>query len=67
MSREILSNIKGIESYQAWKKKDFAVHSILISLMDDNFILEYHQYPTTHETWIVLKRKFEGTIVNKLK
>ena len=51
----------------AWKKNNSLAHITLLSCMQDDLLIEYEVYQTTHEMWKVLKEKYGVLSAMKLR
>jgi len=58
---------RDLEAYQAWKKKNSIAHITLLSCMQDDLMCEFESYDTAQAMWVVLKDKFGGTSITKLR
>ena len=58
---------RDLEAYNAWKRKNSIVRITLLSSMENDVMREYQKYAMDIELWAVLKERFGGTSLAKLR
>ena len=55
------------ETYETWKRKTSLARITLLTSMDDDVMHEFRRYINAKDIWSVLKAKFKGTSITKLR
>ena len=58
---------RGLETFEAWTKKDRRTRYIMLNSMHDDLIGEFENFPTAMAMWEQLKFTFGGTSITRLR